>query len=209
MWNKTVAKTGETEKRLLEGMEIRLITVVKELSRYLMPLWRKLAHDLAEDMHIASRLNNRNMSVGKMCYQFKVRSVLCLWNGEWKIVVESCLLVLRTAFSVEGWDVLKKKWHRHTHTNKLPTITDHHTAAVLNTMSQLCDSIQCRLTVRTGGSAKVKYWLYCWERSKQTEWKAEKLSIKSGHNNMLKTVTDRQQDALCIICGHSLTDGSF
>ena len=44
--------------------------------------------------------------------------------------------------------------HTHTHTHSLPTITDHHTAAVLNTMSQLCDGIQCRLTASTGGSAK-------------------------------------------------------
>jgi len=42
----------------------------------------------------------------------------------------------------------------HTHTHTLPTITDHHTAAVLNTMSPLCDGIQCRLTAGTGGSAK-------------------------------------------------------
>jgi hypothetical protein len=41
-----------------------------------------------------------------------------------------------------------------THTHSLPTITDHHTATVLNTMSQLCDGIECRLTGRTGGSAK-------------------------------------------------------
>jgi hypothetical protein len=32
-----------------------------------------MACDLAEDMHIPSRLNNRNMSVGKMAYQFMVR----------------------------------------------------------------------------------------------------------------------------------------
>ena len=44
--------------------------------------------------------------------------------------------------------------HTHTHTHSLPTITDHHTAAVLNTVSQLCDGIECRLTEKTGGSAK-------------------------------------------------------
>ena len=48
--------------------------------------------------------------------------------------------------------------HTHTHTNTnthtIPTITDQHTAAVLKTKSQLCDGIQCRLTARTGGSAK-------------------------------------------------------
>ena len=45
---------------------------------------------------------------------FKIRSDLCLGNAESKIVVESCFLVLRTAFRVEGSDVLKKKGHRHT-----------------------------------------------------------------------------------------------
>jgi len=44
--------------------------------------------------------------------------------------------------------------YTHTHTHSIPTITDHPTAASLNTMSQLCDGIECRLTARTGGSAK-------------------------------------------------------
>ena len=53
----------------------------------------------------------------------------------------------------------RSETHTHTpthtpHTHSLPTITDHPTAAVLNTMSQLCDGIECRLTARTGGSAK-------------------------------------------------------
>jgi hypothetical protein len=117
MWTKTVAKTGEIVKIVLEEMEAGLITAVKELASCLMSLWRKLAYELAENMHIPSRLNNRNMSAGKMAYQFKMRSDLCLWNGECKIVVESCLLVLRAAFSVKGSDVLKKKWHGHTHTH--------------------------------------------------------------------------------------------
>jgi len=47
-----------------------------------------------------------------------------------------------------------KQTNTHTHTHTQPTITDHHTAAILKTMSQLCDSIECRLTARTGGSAK-------------------------------------------------------
>ena len=46
--------------------------------------------------------------------------------------------------------------HTHTHTHSLPTITDHPTTAVLNTMSQLCDGIQCRLTAVTAGSAKAE-----------------------------------------------------
>jgi hypothetical protein len=41
--------------------------------------------------------------------------------------------------------------HTHTHTHTLPT---NNTAAVLKTMSQLYDGIQCRLTARTGGSDK-------------------------------------------------------
>ena len=44
--------------------------------------------------------------------------------------------------------------HTHTHTHTLPTTTDHHTAAIHKTKSQLCDGIQCRQTARTAGSAK-------------------------------------------------------
>jgi hypothetical protein len=40
------------------------------------------------------------------------------------------------------------------HKHNLPTITNHHTIQVLNTMSQLYDGIQCRLTARTAESAK-------------------------------------------------------
>jgi len=32
---------------------------------------------------------------------------------------------------------------------------------------------------------------------------------KSRLNNKLQTVTDTQQDTLCIVCGQSLTDDSF
>jgi len=39
---------------------------------------KKLANELASDMHVPSRINNRNMSVGKMGYQFMVRSDLYL-----------------------------------------------------------------------------------------------------------------------------------
>jgi hypothetical protein len=149
-----------------------------------MSVWRKLTCDLLEDMHRVSEYNNRNMSAVKMVYQLKVRCDLCLWSAEYKLRVESCLLVLRTAFSMEGSDVLKKKWHRytctqtqtphththtHTHTHRdtqvplraltqhkhtFPTITNHLTTEVLNRTSQLCDGIQCRLSARTGGNAK-------------------------------------------------------
>jgi hypothetical protein len=60
-------------------------------------------------MHNPSRLNNRKISAVKLVYQFKVRSDICLLNVQPKIGVESCLVVFRTAFSVEGSDVLKKK----------------------------------------------------------------------------------------------------
>jgi len=69
----------------------------------------KLAHDLAEDMYITSRLNNGIMGARKLASQFMVRVDLCLWNGEYKIVEDSCFLMLRTAFSLEGSDVLNKK----------------------------------------------------------------------------------------------------
>jgi hypothetical protein len=36
---------------------------------------------------------------------------------------------------------------------------------------------------------KVKYWLYSWERSKQTEWKTEKLAVELG-----KEQTDRVEN---------------
>ena len=82
-----------------------------------MSLWRKLAYDLAEDKHTPSEHNIRNMSAVKMAYQFNVRCDLCLWNVESKIVLQSCPLVLRTAFSLEDSDVLKKNWHRYTQTH--------------------------------------------------------------------------------------------
>ena len=55
-----------------------MITAVKELTSCLMSLQRKLTYNFAEDIHIPSSLNNRNMSAGKMPYQFKVRCDLCL-----------------------------------------------------------------------------------------------------------------------------------
>ena len=93
-------------------MEAWLITAVKELASCLISLWRKLAYDLAEDKHTPSEHNIRNMFAVKMAYQLNVRCDLCLWN-----VVENSLLVLRTAFSLEDSDVLKKDWHRYTQTH--------------------------------------------------------------------------------------------
>jgi len=69
-----------------------MITAVKELTSCLMSLRRKLTYNFAEDIHKPSGLNNRNMSAGKMAYQFKVRCDLCLQNVQHKTVVKSCLL---------------------------------------------------------------------------------------------------------------------
>ena len=166
-------------------MAAQLITAVKELASCLMSLWRKLAHDLAKDRHISSEPNKRNMTAVKMAYQLNVRCDLYLWNAESKIVVENCLPVLRTDFSLKDSDVLKK-WSRHrqtdrqTHTHSLtqthntlthtlPKNTDHHTAEFLKTMSQLCDGVQCRLTARTAGSTEGEILAESWKRSKQTE----------------------------------------
>ena len=95
-------------------MEAWLITAVKDLASCLMSLWSKLAHDLAEYMLVPSEPNNRNMSAVKIAYQFNVRCDLFLWNAESKIVLQSCPLVLRTAFSIEELDELKKNWQRYT-----------------------------------------------------------------------------------------------
>ena len=93
-----------------------------------MSLWRKLAYDLAEDMLVPSEPNNRNMSTVNIAYQLNVRCNLYLWNEEFKIVQQSCPLVLRTAFSLEGSDVLKKNWHRYTQTHiNTDTRKDTHT----------------------------------------------------------------------------------
>ena len=59
--------------------------------------------------------------------------------------------MIRPAEEVTKTDSLT---HTQIHTHTPPTITDHHTARLLKTMSQLCDGIQCRLTARTGGSVK-------------------------------------------------------
>jgi len=59
--------------------------------------------------------------------------------------------------------------HRHTHTHCLPTTTDHHTAAVHKTMSQLCDGIQCRLTAGTAGSSKGEILVVQLGKG-QTDW---------------------------------------
>jgi hypothetical protein len=147
-------------------------------------------------MHIASEYNNRNMSGVKIPYQLKVRCDLCLWNAEYKLIVESCLLVLRTSFSLRGWDVLRRSeaelhkdtQHTHTHTqhkHNLPTITDHHTAEVLNTTSQLYDGIQCRLSARTAGRAKGKI----------LDWK-----LWNKQTDQIKTTKSSPQHPHCLWC---------
>ena len=99
-------------------MEAWLITAVKELASCLISLWRKLAYDLAEDMLVPSEPNNRNMSAVKMAYRLNVRCDLCLWNEESKIVLQSCPLVLRTAFSLEGFRCAEELTQVHTDTHK-------------------------------------------------------------------------------------------
>jgi len=61
---------------------------------------------LGQDMHLPSRVNNRNMSAEK--WLIISRSGV-IYVCEMLNVVESCLLVLRTAFSMEKSDVLKKR----------------------------------------------------------------------------------------------------
>jgi hypothetical protein len=50
----------------------------------------------------------------------------------------------------------------HTHTHILIAITDHHRTAILNTLSQLPDGIQCRLIATTAGSAKGEILALGW-----------------------------------------------
>ena len=77
----------------------------------------------------------------------------------------------------------------HTHTHYKQTNTDHHTAAVLNSMSQLCDSIHCRLTAGTGGRAKGET-LAVQLGKKQTDGVKHRNSMnKIGHKNKLQTFT--------------------
>jgi hypothetical protein len=71
-------------------MEARLITAVKELDRCLICFLWKLACGLDDDMYISSGVNNGNMCVGNMAYQFMVSGDLCLWNGELNCSGELC-----------------------------------------------------------------------------------------------------------------------
>ena len=121
-----------------------------------MSVWMKLAYDLPVDMHIPSEPNIRNMSAVKMVCPFKVRCDLCLWNAESKIVVENCLLVLRTAFSLEDSNVLKKNWHRYTQTHintdthkDTPTHTLAHTHTQRHTQAYTHTDTQTPMYTRT------------------------------------------------------------
>jgi hypothetical protein len=71
-------KGSASESTIPQDKEAQLITAVKELASHLMSSQWKLAQDLAKDMHISSRPNNKNMSVGKMAYHFIVRGDLYL-----------------------------------------------------------------------------------------------------------------------------------
>jgi hypothetical protein len=58
-------------------------------------------------------------------------------------------------------------------------------------MSQLCDSIQCRLTARTAGSAKGEILALRLGKKQTGQVKNTKTVNKTGHNNKLQTVTER------------------
>jgi hypothetical protein len=61
-------------------------------------------------------------------------------------------------------------------------------------MSQLCDSIESRLTVRTGGSAKGEILAVELGKEQRDRVKNRKTVIKGGHNNRLQSVTNTKQD---------------
>ena len=84
-------------------------------------------------------------------------------------------------------------------------------------MSQLCDGIQCRLTARTGGSAKGEILAVQLgkEQTDQVSFtktvnkrghnkKLQTVTDTTGHNNKLQTVTDTEQD-ITTSCKLSLT----
>ena len=110
--------------------------------------------------------------------------------------------------------------HRHTHIYKPHTLTyikHTHTSyqqSLIITQQQSLRQCHNGVTVfsvdwlqEQGEVLKVTYWLYSWERSKQTEWKTEIQS--TGYDNKLQTVTDTHQDTLCFNCVQSLSDDCF
>ena len=117
-----------------------------------------------------------------VCYQFMdTRPYLCLWNAESPIAVEqlpSCVKDRLQGGRVRCVEEEVRDTHTQTHTHKhsLPPITDHYTAAVLNTMSQLCDGIQCRLTARTGGSVKGEKLAVDLGKG-QTDWEENRKTV--------------------------------
>ena len=77
--------------------------------------------------------------------------------------------------------------HTHTQTNTqtIPTTTDHHTAAILKSMSQLYDGFQCRLTTGTGGSAKGEILAVQLGKEETDRVKSRKTINKIGHKDKL------------------------
>ena len=158
-----------------------------------MSLWRKLAFDLARDMHIPSEPNNRNTSAVKVAYQFQGHVWFMLWNAESKTIVESCPLVLRTTFILEESDVLKKNWSKHTHTqtHKHPCRHSHNThttcqQTLIFTQQKSLRQWQNCVTVfsvdwlqEQQEVLKVKYLLQSWETSKHSTEK----DLYFLHNN--------------------------
>jgi hypothetical protein len=193
MWSKTIAKTGEIGDIILEEMEEGLITAVKEVASCLMSLWRNLAYDLVEDMHIPSRLHNRNMSAGKMSNQFKVTSGIMFV----KCRIQNCCAELPSGVmdslrpgGVRCVEEEVTQTHTHTPYQQSLIITQQQSL----TQCQNCVTVLSVDWLQEQQEVlKVKYWLYSWERSKQTEWKTEKQAIKRGRNNRLQTVTDTLQ----------------
>jgi len=80
--------------------------------------------------------------------------------------------------------------HTHTHTHtQAATFIDHHTAAVLKSMSQLCDGFQCRLTAGTGGSAKGEILAVHLGKKQTDRVKNRKTINKMAYKNKLQTFT--------------------
>jgi hypothetical protein len=157
MSSKNIARLGQIENSNLEEMETGLVSIVPKPDSYVRPLRRKVAYDWLNIYILLRRLNNQNKSAGKPGL-LSVHEHKSLFMFA-KCRIHNCSGAVAFCVKDRGVRCVEEGvTHTHTHTNThintLPIITEHHTAAVLNAISQLCDGIQCRLTVRTGGSAK-------------------------------------------------------
>ena len=165
-----------------------------------MSLWRKLAYDLAEDMLVPSEPNNRNMSTVNIAYQLNVRCDLCLWNEEFKIVQQSCPLVLRTAFSLKGSDVLKKNWHRYTQTHiNTDTRKDTHTHTLTHIFRHTDTQTHTNTTgIYTHTDTDTQTPLHPWSHTTNTQMHTKPFKQQS-HTHKHKTHTTHTP------CQHTLT----